>query len=131
MTDVNLWKETNSKLGTYGLTWDDVEIVWMEDDFSWTDSSPEKWQITKENFQRLAEDTFYDNGYGAAEIYEGLHMKGYSKDGTPFIMFRNEYDGSEWWEIHFLYSDLPVKEITSLGNFPFDENIHSKHYYEV
>ena len=129
--ETNLWKETMLHLAAYGLTWDDVEMIWMLNDFSWTDDPPEKWQITKENFQRLAEDTFYDNGYGGAEIYEGLHMKGHSKDGTPFMIFRNEYDGSEWWETHFLYTDLPVREVTSLGNLPFGRNIHSKHIYEV
>ena len=36
----------------------------------------------------------YDNGFGWQEIPENLII--YFKDGT--YIFRNEYDGSEWWE---------------------------------
>lgn len=36
----------------------------------------------------------YDSGYGWPEIPENLIV--YFKDGT--YIFRNEYDGSEWWE---------------------------------
>lgn len=122
---VNLWDETISRLETYDLTWDDVEMVWIELD-PWDGKNSRRCKITKENFEELARDTEYDNGYGGTMIHEGLHMRGYDKTGTPFIMFRNEYDGSEWWEIHFLYTDLPLKEVTCLGNFPFDENTLSK-----
>ena len=117
---VNLWKETISKLEAYGLTWDDVEMVWMEDD-SWAPEQPDRWKITKENFEELAKDMGYDNGLGGTEVYGGLHMRGHDKAGTPFMMLRNEYDGSEWWEVHYLYTDLPIREAKRLGNFPFEE----------
>lgn len=130
MTDhIILWDETISKLEAYNLTWDDVKMIWIER-YSWGEEDPERFKITKENFERLAKDTEYDNGYGGTMIHEGLHMRGYDKTDTPFIMFRNEYDSSEWWEIHFFYIDLPLKEVTSLGNFPFDENTHKRRVKE-
>ena len=122
---IRLWEETIGELATNGLTWDDVEEIWLDDDKTWT-LSVEMCSITKENFRRIAEDTVYDCGYGGTEINTGLHMSGHSKDGTPFIMFRNEYDGTEWWEVHFLRTGLPIKEVSSLGNHPFDENIFSE-----
>ena len=117
---INLWDETISKLQTYGLTWEDVEMIWMEDD-SWDSEQPDRWRITKENFEELARGMVYDNGLGGTEVYRGLHMRGHDEVGTPFIMLRNEYDGSEWWELHYLYADLPVREVKNLGNFPFEE----------
>ena len=116
---INLWKETISKLEAYGLTWDDVEMVWIED--TWDTKQPDGWRITKEHFESLARDMIYNNDFGGTEVNEGLHMMGHNKAGTPFIMFRNEYDGSEWWEVHLLNTDLPVKEVKNLGNFPFEE----------
>ena len=123
--NINLWDETISDLEAHGLTWDDVKMIWIELD-PWGGKDPERCKITKENFEKLARDTWYYNGYGGTMIHVGLHMRGYNKTGTPFIMFRNEYDGSEWWEVHFLYIDLPLREVTCLGNFPFGENTLSR-----
>ena len=116
---INLWEETISKLEAYGLTWDDVETIWMED--VWDSKRPDRWRIIKENFENLAKDMVYNNGLGGTEVYGGLHMRGYNKAGQPFVMIRNEYDGAEWWDLHILYTDLPVKEVKNLGNFPFEE----------
>lgn len=125
MMNTNLWDETISDLEAHGLTWDDVKMIWIEFD-SWDEKDPERCKITKENFERLARDTEYDNGYGGAMIHEGLHMRGYNRAGTPFIMFRNEYDGSEWWDVQYLYIDLPLEEVTCLGSLPFEENTLSR-----
>lgn len=117
---INLWDETISKLKAYGLTWDDVETVWMEDD-SWGPEQQDRWKITKENFENLARGMVYNNGFGGTEVHEGLHMMGHDKTGIPFVMVRNEYDGSEWWKLHYLNTDLPIKEVKCLSNFPFEE----------
>lgn len=117
---INLWEETISKLQAYGLTWEDVETVWMEDNTGGLEQ-PYAWKITKENFENLAKDMYYNNDFGGTEVHEGLHMMGHDEVGTPFIMLRNEYDGSEWWEVHYLNTDLPVREVKSLSNFPFEE----------
>ena len=116
---INLWDETISKLEVYGLTWDDVEMIWMED--VWDSKRPDRWRITKENFENLARGMIYNNDFGGTEVHDGLHMMGHDKAGTPFMMLRNEYDGSEWWEVHYLNTDLPVREVKSLSNFPFEE----------
>lgn len=116
---VNLWDETISRLGDYGLTWDDVEMVWIDDE-SWR-SSEQPYKISKEDFKKLAKGMMYNNDFGSTEINEGLHMRGHDKDSTPFVMLRNEYDGSEWWEVHRLYTDLPIKKVKNLGKFPFEE----------
>ena len=113
---VNLWDETVSRLGDYGLTWDNVEMVWMED--KWNPS--DRWEITKKDFKKLAKGMRYNNDFGTAMVNKGLHMRGHDKVGTPFIMLRNEYDGSELWEVHFLYTDLPIKKVENLGKFPFE-----------
>ena len=116
---MNLWDETISKLEAYGLTWDDVETVWMED--AGDSKQPYGWRITKENFENLAKGMYYNNDFGGTEVNEWLHMMGHNKAGTLFVMYRNEYDGSEWWEVHFLNTDLPIKEVKSLSDFPFEE----------
>lgn len=120
MTYVNLWKETISVLDGKGLTWDDVKMVWIEQDL--LDRPTKMYGLTKENFEALAKDMKYDNGFGVAEVNIGLRMWGYNKDGLPFVMVRNEYDGAERWDLHILYTNLPVKEAVNLGDFPFEES---------
>lgn len=79
---INLWKETMESLAENNLTWDDVLFV-AGDDF----------QVSKENFERVARRTNYDDRYGCQEAAEDLKLYG---DG--FIMFRWSYDGAEWWK---------------------------------
>lgn len=121
---VNLWEETNLALEAHGLTWDDVKMVWIEREDLWGRKEPERFKLPKARFEELAKDMEYDNGFGGAEVCEGLHIRGYNKVGTPFVMFRNEYDGSEWWELHFLYTDLPIGDVANLSNSPdyFEED---------
>lgn len=82
---MNLWKETIETLEKWGYKWDDVKSV-----FGY------KFQITKENFERVAKETDYDEGYGAAKVAEDLMIL--LNDGA--WMSREEYDGSEWWSVH-------------------------------
>lgn len=80
----NLWEETNYALNCQNITWDEVLCVCGGD-----------FRITKENFEEIARQTDYDNGYGAPEIAEDLVVM-----GVDWWMTRDEYDGSEWWEFH-------------------------------
>ena len=114
MTYINLWNETISVLADNGLTWDDVVTVWI-------DKSLERYSLTKENFEALAKDMEYDDGFGGPEVNRGLRIWGYNKVGMPFVMVRNEYDGAEWWDLYVLYAGLPVREVESLDDFPFKE----------
>jgi hypothetical protein len=77
----NLLKETIKCLHAHGKEESDVFSV-----------GNDKHRISWECFKRNA-DFEYDGGYGAQEIYSDLKV--YGKD---FLMFRNEYDGAEWWE---------------------------------
>ena len=50
---INLWEETIEVLEKYNKTWKDVQSIYGED-----------FQITKDNFEKVAKETDYDNGYG-------------------------------------------------------------------
>lgn len=52
----------------------------------------EKYRISWDTFAKHA-DIEYDNGFGGCEIIKNIKI--YGKD---FVAFRNEYDGSEWWQ---------------------------------
>lgn len=80
----NLWEETIEVLKDHSLTWDDVDEVILDGD---------NVTISKENFEEVARKTYYDNGYGAAEIRTDLIIAGWN-----WWLERGEYDGSEWWE---------------------------------
>lgn len=51
---MNLWEETIEKLQRNGYTFDDVIAIYGED-----------FQITKENFEEVAKETDYYDGFGA------------------------------------------------------------------
>lgn len=95
----NLWKETIGVLEKHNLSFDDVVAIYGND-----------FQITKENFEEVAKKTNYDSGYGSQEVASDLKIL-----GNNFIMTREEYDGSEWWNINFT-NGIPkeVKHITKL-----------------
>ena len=93
---MNLWKETINKLESNRKSFDDVMIICGND-----------FQITKDNFERIAKKTDYDNGYGGQEVAHDLKIIG---DG--FTMIRNEYDGSEWWE--FISNEGIPKKIKAI-----------------
>lgn len=97
----NLWNETIEVLGENGFTFNDVKYVFGDD-----------FQITKENFKDVAENTYYDNGYGAQEVASDLVLL-----GEAFVMIRWEYDGSEGWQlIHFKNKTKEIKKIKALSS---------------
>ena len=63
------------------------------EDIMFIGSNDGKYRISWNDFIDIA-DFDYDNGYGCTEIASNLIV--YFKDGT--YIFRNDYDGSEWWE---------------------------------
>lgn len=81
----NLWEETIEVLKDYSLTWDDVDAVILEGD---------NVCIPKANFEEVARKTNYDSGFGSVEIRSDLIIVGWN-----WWLERNEYDGSEWWEL--------------------------------
>lgn len=102
----NLWEETIGTLRDYAITWDEVEYVILGD-----------CCITKENFEEVARKTNYDAGYGSAEIRGDLMLVGWN-----WWLEREEYDGSEWWELQ-TKPHIPneFQKITSLKNWEEDE----------
>lgn len=96
----NLWTETVEFLEKYDKTLDDVLYI-QGDDF----------EITKENFEKVAKKTDYDGGYGAQHVATDLVLV-----GEDWWIERHEYDGAEWWE----FKSIPkkkkyMKNITKLG----------------
>lgn len=79
---MNLLKETIEDLKDHGLT--EKDVLWVGSHNAW---------ITWENFKQIA-DIEYDSGYGSVEIPLDLMIVG---DG--WWMERNEYDGSEGWQV--------------------------------
>lgn len=98
---MNLWKETVKNLEENGKSFDDVVIICGND-----------FQITKENFEIVAKQTDYDNGYGGQEVAQDLKII-----GNGFVMVRNEYDGSEWWE--FIPNEGIPKNIKSIKRLTY------------
>lgn len=85
---INLLEETKAALKNIGKTTKDVISV----------GTPEH-RISWEDFEKLA-NFQYDSGYGYQVINENLKV--YGKD---FILYRAEYDGSEWWDFIKLLDD--------------------------
>ena len=80
----NLWEETICVLAHNGKTWADVKYI-CGDDF----------RISKENYEEVAKNTNYDDGFGAPEVAEDLQII-----GEDWWLTRDEYDGSEYWIFH-------------------------------
>lgn len=59
----------------------------------------EKYRISWEVFAKHADIEYY-NGFGGCEIIKNIKI--YGKD---FVAFRNEYDGSEWWQFILTLED--------------------------
>lgn len=102
----NLWEETIDTLKDYSLTWDDVEYVILG-----------SYCITKENFKEVAYKTNYYASYGTAEIRSDLMLVGWN-----WWLERQEYDGSEWWELQ-TKPHIPgnFRKIKSLKSWEEDE----------
>ncbi len=89
---INLLRETLDELDQNGKETSDV--LWVGDD---------NFKTTWENFEKIAKDCNYDNGYGGAEVYQNLKIV-----GKDWWLERGEYDGSEWWE----FKTLPTEPKT-------------------
>lgn len=81
----------------------------------------EKYRISWDTFAKHA-DIEYDDGFGGCEIIKNIKI--YGKD---FVAFRNEYDGSEWWQFISIPEDNKPNlddndNISFLANFE-EENI--------
>ena len=86
--DTNLLDETVEYLKQFGKSATDVVFVGQGKHVgSWLD------------FENLAKNIIYDNGFGGNEISLGLIIV-----GKNWWLERHEYDGSEWWE----YKERPV-----------------------
>lgn len=70
----------------------------------------DKFQITKENFEKVAKTTNYDKELGLD--YIALDLKITGKD---FVMIRNGYN-EEYWECYIINEGIPkeFKEINKL-----------------
>lgn len=79
---VNFWRETIRVLELHNKTWNDVEFICDSDA-----------NISKSNFENVAKNTNYDNGFGGQRIASDLMIV-----GSDWWLERHEYDGSEWWE---------------------------------
>lgn len=82
---INLLEETIQVLKKYGKTPKDV---------LWVGSVDGEYAISWEEFEKIAENVWYYNGYGSQEIAYDLVVV-----GDDWWLERVEYDGSEWWEI--------------------------------
>lgn len=80
----NLLAETIHKIISANQTTDTVLCVRSRDG---------EYVLSWEEFAKLA-DVDYNSGYGSAEIPSDIIVE--FTDNT--YLYRNEYDGSEWWE---------------------------------
>lgn len=100
MSSTNLLTETLAMLKDNGKSSQDVTFVrFGEGPFfcSW------------DEFVAAADFT-YNNGYGGAEVDQGLKIV-----GADWWLERGEYDGSEWWEFKTLPTK-PEKQRTPIEN---------------
>lgn len=77
---MNLWKETVAKLEKHGKTVADIKFV-------------QTYRGRIENFEELAKNIDYDDGYGCLQIEPSLVIV-----GDDWWLERDEYDGAEWFE---------------------------------
>ena len=84
---ISLWQETLEALAEHGKTWDHVYCVGIGRD---------KW-MQMDVFKSFAQEFFYRPWlYGGHSINLDLQLY-----GLGFILVRQEYDGSECWEIYY------------------------------
>lgn len=84
-SDHNFLEETKDEIEGSGHTTDDIEFIGNRN----RTISLGGW----EGFAKAIDRTYY-NSYGNAEVAGDLAI--FFKDHS--VMFRHEYDGSEWWE---------------------------------
>lgn len=103
---INLLNETKEILLKHGKHYEDIEFVVglsssVEEVSRWgCDSDDELVRATWDEFAAQANKN-YDNGFGAAEVFEATMIV-----GKDFWLERHEYDGAEWWE----YKKTPKAE---------------------
>ena len=89
MQNKNFLKETLQSLQEFHLTETDVISV-----------GNKKYRISWECFKQNA-NFEYDSGFGGQYICCDLKIY-----GKNWIMYRNEYDGAEWWNIMYIPPDI-------------------------
>lgn len=77
---MNLWKETVAKLEQHGKTVADIKFV-------------QTYRGRIKNFEELAKQINYDDGYGGQQIEPSLVIV-----GDDWWLERAEYDGAGWFE---------------------------------
>ena len=82
---INLLTETLEEIEANNLKVEDIVYIGTSDG---------KYSCSWEEFKVLA-DKRYDNGYGGAEVNPALIIV--FKGGEE--LHREEYDGSEWWDL--------------------------------
>ena len=89
---MNFLEETITKIYASGHSLNDVMFIGTEDGYH---------RISWSKFEKIS-DFDYDSGFGCQEIPSLIV---YFKDNT--YMFREEYDGSEWWEykVHKIFKE--------------------------
>ena len=93
-------------------------------------SYDQTYKMTVEEFRKIA-DFEYDNGYGGQKIATDLIIA--FPDGS--IMERQEYDGSEWWEVKKPFTPkniehLPITKL-SYGSWTNLERIHEEYEQDL
>lgn len=101
MMNRNLWEETIEVLENNGKSFCDVIAVYGDN-----------FQITKENFEKIARKTIYNASYGAQLVADDLKIF-----GKNFAMIREEYDGLEWWKFISFGGNIPreFKSVSKLA----------------
>lgn len=115
---MNLWDETIEILKDNGSRWEDVKFITSSD-----------FRITKDNFEEVATQTNYNNGYGEQYIDYNLQLH-----GDNFVVIRVEYDGFEEWKYIStkVSEDLKVKTVSKLTKWFIKKifNIMEKYHEE-
>lgn len=92
MTEVvNLLEETEKVLARLKLDPKDVQRIVVYNSSSGMSDFRDGAEVTWERFRELADFT-YNRGFGSADVVEIVMFF------PDVIVFRDEYDGSEWWE---------------------------------
>ena len=106
---MNFLEETEVKIKASGHNINDVMFIGKDDG---------KLRMPWWRFVETA-DFNYDSGYGYCEIPTNLIV--YFKDNT--YLFRNEYDGSEWWEYRVSKIFTPEDEYdNAMLTYTFDND---------
>lgn len=89
---MNLLEETLRDIHEAGLNENDIRFIKVTNNQYTSDEHT--CFISFETFKRYAND-YYDSGYGLEYVNPSMII--YFNDGS--VMFRETYDGSEWWRV--------------------------------